>query len=107
MQKISYGIGLICIIFLLVFGFYASYHLFFRNGPAQQETLETENSLEPVYEIREEQGSLTVYTSDGTLYETTDISLESLPGEVTEQIRNGLFIRGKQNLYGFLENYSS
>lgn len=104
MRNFSYSIGLFSVIFLLVFGFYASYRFF---SPEVPETLETETSLEPAFEIREEDGLVTVYTEDGELYETTQILYASLPEDVRSRVREGYVIRGKQRLYGFLENYSS
>ena len=52
-------------------------------------------------------GRTRVYTEDGELYETTEILYASLPEKVRDRIREGYVIRGKQRLYGFLENYSS
>lgn len=104
MRKFSYAVGLFSVIFLLVFGFYASYRFFAGNVP---ESMETENSLEPAFEIREDEGLITVYTEDGQLYESTQILYASLPEEIRDRIREGYVIRGKQRLYGFLENYSS
>lgn len=104
MQKFSYAVGLFAVVFLLVFGFYASYRFF---SPGIPESMETENSLEPVFEIREDEGMVTVYTENGELYETTQILYASLPEEIRNRIREGYVIRGKQRLYGFLENYSS
>ncbi len=107
MRKISYGIGLLCAVFLLVFGFYASYRLFPGEEEKTGDSVEAENPMEPGYQIREEEGKLNVYTEEGELYETTEITWESLPRNIQEQVREGYVIRGKRALYGFLENYSS
>ena len=104
MRKFSYAVGLFSVVFLLAFGFYASYRFFSAEPP---KSMETENSLEPAFEIREDEGMVTVYTPDGKLYETTEILYASLPEQVRQKIRDGYVIRGKQRLYGFLENYSS
>ena len=42
-----------------------------------------------------------------TVYEYTDISLEGLPENLQKEIQNGKYIETSENLYGFLENYSS
>ena len=104
MRKFSYAVGLFSVVFLLAFGFYASYRFFSGGSPI---SMETESSMEPEFEIREDEGMVTVYTEDGELYETTEILYASLPEKVRDRIREGYVIRGKQRLYGFLENYSS
>ncbi|MBS6733918.1 MAG: hypothetical protein KH275_01760 [Clostridiales bacterium] len=104
MRKFSYAVGLFSVVFLLAFGFYASYRFFSGDSPR---SMETESSMEPEFEIREDEGMVTVYTEDGELYETTEILYASLPEKVRDRIREGYVIRGKQRLYGFLENYSS
>ena len=104
MRKFSYAVGLFSVVFLLAFGFYASYRFFSGGSPR---SMETESSMEPEFEIREDEGMVTVYTEDGELYETTEILYPSLPEKVRDRIREGYVIRGKQRLYGFLENYSS
>ena len=51
---------------------------------------------------------LAVYLQDGqTLYEYTDISVQELPEELQEEIISGKRIETTEELYGFLENYSS
>ena len=104
MRKFSYAVGLFSVVFLLAFGFYASYRFFSGGSPR---SMETESSMEPEFEIREDEGMVTVYTEDGELCETTEILYASLPEKVRDRIREGYVIRGKQRLYGFLENYSS
>ena len=42
-----------------------------------------------------------------TVYEYTDIKVEILPEEIQKQIRSGNYITDIQQLYNFLENYSS
>ena len=42
-----------------------------------------------------------------TLYQLTNISLTSLPGEVQGEIQEGKYIETEKELYAFLENYSS
>ena len=50
---------------------------FFSGGSPR--SMETESSMEPEFEIREDEGMVTVYTEDGELYETTEILYASLP----------------------------
>ena len=49
-----------------------------------------------------------VYKSDRkTIYEYTDILYEELPANLKEEIKNGKYMGNIEELYGFLENYSS
>lgn len=63
------------------------------------------------YIVREYEGYVAIYYEkeiNGTnLKEITDISLEGLPKEEQEKIKNGIKITGKENLMKFLESYGS
>ncbi|MBS6195771.1 MAG: hypothetical protein KH828_09340 [Clostridiales bacterium] len=108
MRKFSYGIGLFCTVFLLVFGFYMSYrYSFLRNDQKKPETMEAENPLQSSYHIGIEDGKVIVRLEDGSVYETTDISREMLPLSVQSRIEEGYILESKQELYSFLENFSS
>ena len=49
-----------------------------------------------------------VYESDRkTIYEYTDIIYEDLPADLKEEIKNGKYMDILEELYRFLENYSS
>ena len=50
----------------------------------------------------------TIVNSDKeTPFEYTDIPYDELPALLREEIRNGKYIESTEELYGFLENYSS
>ena len=76
-------------------------------------TAEGEASTEDVrenegYYLCEMQGFVVVYLSDRqTIYEMTEIPLSDLPEEVQQEIAAGKYIATRDELYGFLENYSS
>lgn len=60
------------------------------------------------YYLCEMQGFVVVYLSDRkTIYEMTEIPLTDLPEEVQQEIVAGKYIPTQDELYGFLENYSS
>lgn len=49
-----------------------------------------------------------VYLSDRkTIFETTSIYVSSLPEKIQKEVRNGKYLKNQQELYSFLENYSS
>lgn len=63
---------------------------------------------EDCYYLMEVNGYVVVYLSDKlTPYEYTDIAYDELPPTMREEVRNGKYIASTQELYGFLENYSS
>lgn len=54
-------------------------------------------------------GYVVVYLSDKMKLplNITDIPYDELPALLREEIRNGKYIESTEELYGFLENYSS
>lgn len=81
----------------------------------RQEELKKENAAESLnvikpyaYVLLVEDGFVTVYQSDWeTLYATTGILLENLPENLQQEIQDGKIIDTEEQLYNFLENYSS
>ena len=60
------------------------------------------------YMIYQDGERLTVYESDSTtIYMQTDIMVEQLPEDVREQLDLGIGIQTEEELYDFLESYSS
>ena len=60
------------------------------------------------YYLLEKNGYVVVYLSDKeTIYEYTSIDVETLPETVQSEVKNGKYIEDIEELYGFLENYSS
>lgn len=67
----------------------------------------TEDAEEGYY-LCEMQGFVVVYLDDKkTIYEMTEIPLTDLPEEVQQEVSAGKYIPTQEELYGFLENYSS
>ncbi len=63
---------------------------------------------EDCYYLKEVNGYVVVFLSDKkTAYEYTDILCEELPETIREELVNGKYIATQEELYGFLENYSS
>ena len=49
-----------------------------------------------------------VYLSDqSTIYEFTDIVFDTLPKEVQTNVKQKKYVKTEEELYAFLENYSS
>ncbi|MEY8390662.1 hypothetical protein AALA98_04695 [Lachnospiraceae bacterium 45-W7] len=82
---------------------------------SQQEVKEDESNLAASYAVEPykyillaEEGYVAVYQADKkTLYASTDILLVDLPQDLQEEITRGKFIASEEQLYSFLENYSS
>ena len=68
----------------------------------------SEESAEFRFFIKEADGLVNIYREDGTtLYETTDIPVSLLPESLRQEISAGKGVATEQELYDFLENYSS
>ena len=79
-----------------------------RSITAEGEAAAEDASGEEGYYLCEMQGFVVVYLSDRqTIYEMTEIPLSDLPEEVQQEVAAGKYIATRDELYGFLENYSS
>lgn len=79
-----------------------------RSITAEGEAVDENMGSEEGYYLCEMLGFVVVYLSDKqTIYEMTEIPLTDLPEEVQQEIAAGKYIATKEELYGFLENYSS
>lgn len=60
------------------------------------------------YYLTSENGCVIVYYIDKkTVFEYTNISVDSLPMEIQRQLQRGKYVTDIESLYDFLENYSS
>lgn len=106
-MKSKYSIGLFIIIILIT--------IFVVNETNKDKTVITESVTTDVYAaenqcfyLYEKNGYVVVYQNDRTTpYEYTDILFYNLPETLQIEIRNGKYISGIEELYGFLENYTS
>lgn len=80
-------------------------------GPEQivlrrEEEEETDSGQE--FLLKVEEGCITVYDKEsGKVFEHTNIPLETLPQELQAEVLLGKTLQGNDELYSFLENYSS
>lgn len=79
--------------------------------PVTEETTIVANAetlTEYLYIVRDEDGKLVAYLEDGkTVYMETGIRTENLNTELQEKSRRGIGFMTLEDLYSFLENYSS
>ncbi len=75
----------------------------------EAEVKESLKVVEPEgFVLLEEDGFVAVYEADRkTRYSTTGILLEELPEELQQEIQQGKVIESEEQLYNFLESYSS
>ena len=125
-MKNKYGIGFFIITIAAVFLITCAYQLSYHKAKEKAESLRVEKEEVPqeepeksvptegaamkedCYYLMEVNGYIVVYLSDKeTPYEYTDILYDELPDKLRDEIRNGKYVEGLQELYGFLENYSS
>lgn len=60
------------------------------------------------YYLKNLQGYVVVYYRDqSTIYEMTEIAVDSLPSEVQGELLDGKYVETTEELYAFLQNYSS
>ncbi len=75
----------------------------------EAEVKESLKVVEPEgFVLLEEDGFVAVYEADRkTRYSTTGILLDELPEELRQEIQQGKVIESEEQLYNFLESYSS
>ena len=79
-----------------------------RSITAEGEAAAEDAEEDEGYYLCEMQGFVVVYLNDRkTIYEMTEIPLSDLPEEVQQEVEAGKYIATRDELYGFLENYSS
>lgn len=122
----KYLIGFFSVLFLITGCLIAGYEVSYRNMLAQEKVLDAvqkeksdsiqirrssakgEAVSDHSYYLKDLHGYVAVYLQDGTtIYEITDLSVNNLPEKVREDLKNGLYLDSAEELYGFLENYSS
>ena len=47
------------------------------------------------------------YNEDRQLYDIADINVSELPTDIKQNLEQGIVIKGEQELYDFLQTYSS
>ena len=121
----KYGIGFFATSIIAMLVITCAYQFSFHKAKEQaekihaqkeQQEIEEESSAlvdgeamkEDCYYLMEVNGYVVVYLSDKvTPYEYTAIAYDELPPTVRAEVRNGKYIESPEELYGFLENYSS
>ena len=115
-MKNKYGIGFFASAIIAVLAVSSAYQLSYQKAKERAQTQVTKEQEEPATSKSEPTVSADgqalkedcYYLSDKkTAYEYTDILYDELPATIREEIRNGKYMESTEELYGFLENYSS
>lgn len=120
-MKTKFCIGFFVVVFLcaslLGIGYQISYRYVMdkqlvklEQAEEKEESITTKGTAEKNegYYLCELQGYVVVYLGDRqTIYEMTEIAVEALPEQVRREVETGKFVETVNELYGFLENYSS
>ncbi len=107
--SIGFMIGAILVIALFLIAFAISYNQTSqRNEELTKKEAQADEPMEFCYYISEQDGFVTVFESDmETVYEYTSIPITDLPKALQEDVLSGLKVTSLQQVYAFLENYSS
>lgn len=119
-KRIYISIGLLMIFMVVVFSIIIFSNLSDRKvSPQIQSENVAESNREIVVEATEKSNETTFYLvlndnkiyiykgKGGELYDYADINYETLPSDIKEQLKYGLYITGETGLYDFLQTYSS
>ena len=107
-KKKSIGILLFFIFLILVFVFIYRISYYIALTEVEEERKEYVQSLNDYYWIKEDDGYVVVYYADEeTVFDYTSIPIKSLPISVQMELDEGKRVDRLNQVYGFLENYSS
>lgn len=114
-MKAKFRIGLFLLLIVIMYLVYSSFNKIIVNPENNHAVTEEDSVLtdsntlsNDCYFLYDKNGYVVVYHSDKkTLYEYTDILVSELPVNLRTELRNGKYIENLDELYGFLENYSS
>ena len=112
---IGFFVALCVFVSLLGIGYQVSYQYVMDRQMARQQdkqqrsvAVKGEAEKNEGYYLAELHGYVVVYLSDqSTIYEFTDIPFEELPKEVQTNVKQKKYVETEEELYAFLENYSS
>lgn len=115
----KYGIGFFSILIILLiavsYGNHAEYERVRKISESKYQNQMDEAVLsdgtavkgESFYLLEQNECVIVMKEDKKTVYEYTDILLESLPVDLQKEIEEGKYVKNEEELFGFLENYSS
>lgn len=120
MRKFFYSISVLLFLCIVSMAYYGTYGLAEKRNTESEQQEQTMEETDAAlvssqeeggygkYYLKESDGFVIVYKEDKqTVFETTGISLDTLPDSLQEEIKAGKYVKSEKELYSFLENYSS
>lgn len=120
MRKFFYSISVLLFLCIVSMAYYGTYGLAEKRNTESEQQEQTMEETDAAlvssqeeggygkYYMKESDGFVIVYKEDKqTVFETTGISLDTLPDSLQEEIKAGKYVKSEKELYSFLENYSS
>ena len=112
MNSKKYSIWFLTVSLVIIVLLAGAYQLsYYAESELKQNPVQTtEGSAEKNagYYLMQREGFVIVCLQDKkTVYEYTSIEVTELPVTLQNEIKNGKYVESLQELYGFLENYSS
>ena len=59
------------------------------------------------YYMKNNDGNIIIYNNDHSVFEFTDLQPEFLPDHIVNELTQGVYFQSQEDLYEFLETYSS
>lgn len=109
-MRTKYSIGIFILAFILIYLSLSIADTGSFENKEHNTTLSTDEQVfdSSGYYLQEVNGYVVVYLNDRkTVYDYTNILYSELPYILQEEIKNGKYIKNVDELYGFLENYTS
>ena len=107
----KYGIGFFIGTIILIVLFVLAYRISYSRAIEEEESeniTTSKSEIEKCYYIKEADGYVTVFEADQkTVYEYTTILVSELPENIQQKLEKGIKVTTLNQVYGFLENYSS
>ena len=105
----KWNIILTCVILFFAGGFVLRY-IETEKGMERRLSVQSDEIPETFngsYYMKSQGNHIIVYNRDHTVYEYTDLQKEFLPENVVYELVNGIYFQDQEDLYEFLETYSS
>ncbi|GEM_PF-159842 len=93
-------------IMIMVYRMDEQEHMKTRDVDSIQATRVSENTQQEKYQIRFENQKVCIYLDD-EFYDYADIEVDNLPKDLYDKLEDGIGLSDEQELYEFLQTYSS
>lgn len=108
-NSVFYGFTILALVVAFGLGTLTGYAVKGNDTVLQEEVIKTESpAISYKFYLGNDEGLVTVYrTSNAEVYEYTNIVMENLPKDLQKEIQEKKYIVNEEELYNFLESYTS